>query len=55
MFVPFETTKADGTGLGLAISRSIVEAHKGRLEFSPNEPRGARFVVRLPSAKELRS
>jgi two-component system, LuxR family, sensor kinase FixL len=55
LFLPFETTKADGTGLGLAISRSIVEAHKGRLEFSPNEPRGARFVVRLPSAKELRS
>jgi two-component system sensor kinase FixL len=55
LFLPFATTKADGTGLGLAISRSIIEAHNGRLEFSPNEPRGARFIIRLPSAQELRS
>jgi two-component system, LuxR family, sensor kinase FixL len=55
LFLPFATTKTDGTGLGLAISRSIIEAHKGRLEFLPNEPHGARFIIRLPSAQELRS
>jgi two-component system sensor kinase FixL len=49
LFLPFATTKADGTGLGLAISRSIIEAHKGRLDYSPNAPRGACFVIRLPS------
>ncbi|HTW75266.1 MAG TPA: PAS domain S-box protein [Steroidobacteraceae bacterium] len=48
LFTPFLTTKPHGTGLGLAISRSIVEAHRGRLEFQPNEPRGAVFTVTLP-------
>ena len=49
LFLPFATTKADGTGLGLAISRSIIEAHKGKLEYSPNLPQGACFVFRLPA------
>ncbi len=48
LFTPFLTTKQHGTGLGLAISRSIVEAHRGRLEFQPNEPQGAVFTVTLP-------
>jgi len=52
LFQPFATTKADGTGLGLAISRSIIEAHKGKLEYRPNVPQGACFVVRLPALKE---
>ncbi|MDH4260321.1 MAG: ATP-binding protein, partial [Gammaproteobacteria bacterium] len=49
IFDPFCTTKEQGTGLGLAISRSIVEAHRGRLEYRPNLPRGACFVVTLPA------
>jgi two-component system, LuxR family, sensor kinase FixL len=49
LFLPFATTKTDGTGLGLAISRSIIEAHKGRLEYTPNAARGACFVIRLPA------
>lgn len=49
LFTPFMTTKPHGTGLGLAISRSIVEAHRGRLEFQPNQPRGAIFTVTLPA------
>jgi two-component system sensor kinase FixL len=48
MFDPFCSTKPTGTGLGLAISRTIVTAHEGILEYSPNEPRGACFKVQLP-------
>ncbi len=48
LFTPFLTTKQHGTGLGLAISRSIVEAHRGRLDFQPNQPQGAIFIVTLP-------
>lgn len=52
IFDPFCTTKEQGTGLGLAISKSIVEAHRGRLEYRPNAPRGACFVVTLPVATD---
>jgi two-component system sensor kinase FixL len=48
LFQPFATTKVEGTGLGLAISRSIIEAHRGKLEYAPETPRGASFVFRLP-------
>jgi signal transduction histidine kinase len=50
LFEPFFTTRNHGTGLGLAISRHIVEAHGGLIRCEPNEPRGTRFVVRLPAA-----
>jgi two-component system sensor kinase FixL len=48
LFTAFSTHKIHGTGLGLAISRSIVEAHRGRLEYQPNIPCGALFAVTLP-------
>jgi two-component system sensor kinase FixL len=51
LFTPFATNKAEGTGLGLAISRTIVEAHRGRLEYRVNTPRGAVFVVTLPGER----
>ena len=41
------TTKPDGMGMGLAICRAIIEAHNGRLWFSPNTPRGAIFQFTL--------
>jgi two-component system sensor histidine kinase DctS len=50
LFTPFWTTKQQGTGLGLAISRSIVEAHRGRLDYQPQDPQGACFRVTLPTA-----
>lgn len=50
LFMPFATTKEHGTGLGLVISRSIVEAHRGRLEYHAVHSHGARFVVSLPGA-----
>ena len=41
------TTKPDGMGMGLSICRAIIEAHNGRLWFSPNTPRGAVFQFTL--------
>jgi len=52
LFDPFCTTKPNSTGLGLAISRTIIKAHQGSLEHRPNSPRGACFIVRLPSPKQ---
>jgi len=49
LFMPFVTTKESGTGLGLAISRTIVEAHRGRLDYRPKEPCGACFTVTVPA------
>jgi C4-dicarboxylate-specific signal transduction histidine kinase len=53
IFEPFCTTKEQGTGLGLAISRTIVEAHRGRLEYRPNVPHGACFIMTLPSDRAV--
>jgi two-component system, LuxR family, sensor kinase FixL len=53
LFTPFATNKSQGTGLGLAISRTIVEAHRGRLEYRANKPRGAVFILTLPDQRDL--
>jgi len=45
---PF-TTKKESMGFGLSIVRSIVEMHRGRVWFEPNQPRGAIFRVWLPA------
>ena len=50
MFTPLFTTKGDGMGMGLSICRAIIEAHEGRLWFTPNTPRGAVFQFTLPNA-----
>ena len=47
IFNPRFTTKSDGMGMGLSICRAIIEAHNGRLWFSPNSPRGAVFQFTL--------
>ncbi|MCA9772226.1 MAG: HAMP domain-containing histidine kinase, partial [Myxococcales bacterium] len=44
------TEACEGMGLGLAIVREIVELHGGRVWVEARQPRGARFVVMLPSA-----
>ena len=48
LFMPFTTNKTHGTGLGLAMSRTIVEAHRGRLEYQSNVPCGSLFMLTLP-------
>lgn len=48
IFDPFYTTKRHGMGMGLAISRSIVDAHRGRLEAFAAEPWGSMFCLTLP-------
>ena len=35
-------------GLGLYLCRAIVEAHKGQIQVSDNDPVGAVFSVTLP-------
>jgi two-component system sensor kinase FixL len=49
LFMPFSTDKPQGSGLGLAMSRTIVEAHRGRLEYQANTPSGALFLLTLPN------
>jgi signal transduction histidine kinase len=40
-----------GTGLGLYIVRRIVEGHAGSIAYTPCEPHGSRFTLRLPRAE----
>jgi signal transduction histidine kinase len=48
IFDAFFTTKPNGMGMGLAICRSIVQAQRGTLSFSPARPHGAAFHLVLP-------
>ena len=48
VFEPFVTDRAQGLGLGLTISRSIVLAHRGRIQAENNADRGATFRCFLP-------
>jgi len=48
VFDPFFSTKKGSTGLGLSISRSIIEKHRGDIEFTSIEGEGAIFHIRLP-------
>ena len=50
IFVPLYSTTTHGMGLGLPICRAIVEAHDGRLWFTPNAPSGASFRFTLPTS-----
>ncbi|MCA9729242.1 MAG: HAMP domain-containing histidine kinase [Candidatus Eisenbacteria bacterium] len=42
------TASVRGTGLGLTLSRRIAQDHGGTINYSPNEPEGSRFELRLP-------
>ena len=50
VFDPFVTHRTQGLGLGLTISRSIVQAHRGRIQAENNADRGATFRCFLPVA-----
>jgi len=45
----------EGAGLGLFIVKSLVEAHRGRVEVESTVGAGTRFAVFLPVAEEKRA
>jgi nitrogen fixation/metabolism regulation signal transduction histidine kinase len=49
LFQPYFSTRGAGTGLGLAIVQRIILEHQGRLRAMANLPRGARFIIELPT------
>jgi PAS domain S-box-containing protein len=49
LFQPYFSTGGNGTGLGLAIVQRIILEHGGRIRAEANVPRGARFVIELPT------
>lgn len=54
MMEPFYSTRLDsgGTGLGLFISKSIIDEHKGTLEFETEIGRGTTATIRLPLSQK---
>ncbi|TFG36758.1 MAG: HAMP domain-containing sensor histidine kinase [Nitrospirales bacterium] len=52
IFDPFFTTKQDGLGIGLTLTKSVVEQHKGRIEFTSIEGKGSTITLFLPLEKE---
>jgi nitrogen fixation/metabolism regulation signal transduction histidine kinase len=49
LFQPYFSTKGRGTGLGLAIVQRIVGEHRGKIKAVSNKPRGAKFIIELPT------
>ena len=50
LFQPYFSRRDSGTGLGLAIVQQIIIEHGGRIRAEKNHPRGARFLIELPTA-----
>lgn len=53
LFKPFQTTKKNGLGIGMFHSKTIVEAHRGRLEVESTPGKGTTVRVLLPLANTL--
>ena len=53
LFEPFSTSRSNGTGLGLSIALNTVRNHRGEIHVENRQPRGARFVIQLPSMSRL--
>jgi len=51
LFDLFYTTRERGTGLGLPLTRQIIDAHGGRIQCLPREPRGTIFRITLPKRR----
>jgi nitrogen fixation/metabolism regulation signal transduction histidine kinase len=49
LFQPYFSTKGRGTGLGLAIVNRIVTEHHGKIKVAANQPKGAKFIIELPT------
>jgi signal transduction histidine kinase len=50
LFQPYFSRRDSGTGLGLAIVQQIILEHGGRIRAEKNRPRGAKFLIELPTA-----
>ena len=51
LFEPNFSTKKAGMGLGLTIVNSIITDHNGVIRVQDNQPKGAKFVIELPTTK----
>jgi PAS domain S-box-containing protein len=49
LFQPYFSTRGRGTGLGLAIVQRIIMDHGGRIRAEANRPRGAKFIIEVPT------
>jgi len=49
IFLPDYSTKKKGTGLGLAIVNQVIIEHNGSIDFSNQEPHGAKFTIEIPT------
>lgn len=47
IFEPYFTNKPNGMGLGLAASQSIINIHKGKIDFETQLQKGTKFLVEL--------
>src|SRR5947208_8319666 len=58
LFLPFaraaNVARVPGSGLGLAIVRRLLLAFGGNVRYERNEPEGARFIVTLRGAQDIR-
>ena len=48
LFKPFQSTKNKGLGIGLFQCRTIIEAHKGKMDVQSKVGEGTTFILRLP-------
>ncbi|HET7625366.1 MAG TPA: XrtA/PEP-CTERM system histidine kinase PrsK [Verrucomicrobiae bacterium] len=48
LFRPFRTTKKDGTGIGMFQCKTIIEAHRGKIEVESELGKGTSFRILLP-------
>ena len=47
-FYRLPNSKAGGTGLGLSIVKGYIDALKGSIKISKNEPQGTQFTIKIP-------